>query len=149
MEDQKVDEKADGNVSSYTIIQIPAAQIPPQYANLIRSKFLRTLKFGNFFFRQIDSRTYFENYQRYIMILIQRPNSKIKLAVLTDEPDTVLGWCLIEDKTLHYVWVDNLQRKQGIAKALCEGGFDKVTHMTHTGFNIFKKLNNVIFDPWS
>lgn len=108
---------------------------------------MRSLKYGNFFFRQVDDAAFFKNYNAFIGVLMERPKAVIRLAVLTDEPDTVLGWCLKDGETLHYVWVDKIQRKQGIAKELV-GTFDKVTHMTHIGFEIFQKLNDIIFDPW-
>lgn len=152
MGDQILDEHPNGTgtkeTSSYTILHHPASKLPDAYRNLIYSKFLRSLKYGNFFFRQIDNDTYFKNYHDYISILMNRPTSVINLAVLTDDPDVVLGWCLRENKTLHYVWVDKIQREQGIAKELCKEPFNTVTHMTHIGFDIFKKLNDIRFDPW-
>src|ERR1700722_2445690 len=116
MEDKGMDNGADGikTTSSYKILQTSASNMDQRYTNCVYSKFLRSLKYGNFFFRMIDNHTYYDNYKKYIAMLLARPNAQILVAVLTEDPDVVLGWCLREEKTVHYVWVDALQREQKI-----------------------------------
>lgn len=125
-----------------------AKEIPKDYLNLIYAKFLRSLKYGNDFFKLIDNDIYFKVYHDYIEHLLNRENAIIRLAVLSDDETNVLGWSLMEAGILHYVFVMREQRRQGIAKELCKSNFHTITHLTNTGASIFSKMKNVKFNPF-
>lgn len=135
--------------SSYKIISFKASNFPETYRNMIYSKWLRSLRYGNEYFSLIDPKIYFEVYESYINSLLKRPLSIVKFAVLTDDPDVVLGWSLIEDNKLHYVYVQKDMRGQGIAQELCKEPFDTITHITLKALNIWNKhYKHVIFNPF-
>ena len=115
---------------------------------MIFSKFLRQLRFGNKLFRMVESNAFYSNYHDIIENLLKRHTASVRLAVLADDPDVVLGWALVEPQVLHFVYVCEEQRRQGIARELCSKGFEVVTHMTKDFTPIFNKLKGVIFDPW-
>lgn len=154
--------------ATYKIITYPGAELPDQYRNLVLSKFLRSLRYGNEYFKLIDKNAYFTVYDAYFKTLLYRPNSVVRLAVLTDDPDVVLGWSLMEDShfpekpdKLHYVYVNNTHRKLGIGSELVKSGFQVVTHLTTIGSSIWaSKFNSdptkevpdktlVVFNPFA
>jgi GNAT superfamily N-acetyltransferase len=115
---------------------------------MIYSKFLRSLKYGNDWFRLIDNEVYFDVYEKFIEKLVEKDSAIIYLATLSDDEDVVLGWALMEPGILHYVFVNPEQRYQGIAKALVGGKYHTITHLTNTGAKIFAKNKDIKFNPF-
>lgn len=135
-------------VNSYRIVTLQGNALPEEYKNLIIAPFLNSLRYGNDLFKLIDKDSYYANYARYIEALLKRDKSVVKMAVLSDE--TVMGWCLSEDKTVHYVWVKKEARRKGIGRALLPKEFSRISHITNKGINIW--VNNfpeVSFNPWA
>lgn len=120
------------------------------YRNMIYSDFLKSLRFGNEWYRLIDSDRYYRVYHKIIDQLLERTDSQVHLALLADEPDVCLGWSLFENQKLHYVFVKGPYRKQGIGSSLIPKLFNEVTHLTKIGQAIrLSKFNDVIFDPFT
>jgi len=146
---------------TYKIVTYKAVNLPPQYINLVLSKFLRSLRYGNEYFKLIDKNSYFSVYDAYFKVLMSRPEAIIKLAVLSDDEDVVLGWSLTEPNKLHYVYVNSTHRKLGIGKELTRESFNTITHLTTIGLSIWgNKYNNdpsrevpgktlVVFNPFA
>lgn len=127
---------------------VSASHLQRDYKNLVLAPFLNSLRYGNDLFKLIDKDAYYASYTKYIETLLQRPDCLIKFAMLSD--DTVLGWCLFQDKTVHYVWVKEHQRRQGIAGSLVPKNFEVITHITNKAINIWvNKFPEVRFDPWA
>ena len=134
--------------STYKLIVYQASELPKDFRNLIMGPFLNSLRYGNDLFKLIDKDSYFTSYAQYIELLMKRKLTAIKLAMLSDE--TILGWCMYEEKTVHYVWVKEHQRRNGIAKSLLPKEFDTITHITNKGINIWvNKFPEVKFNPWA
>lgn len=135
--------------SSYSIISFPAEKLPDTYRNYILTKWLRTLRHSNSFFRLTSADAYFKKYQPYIKSLLAKKDSVIRLAVLSDDYDVVLGFSVIEDSTLHYVFVQQEQRNKGIGTKLVPVPIHTITHLTKIGMNAWhNKLPHAIFDPF-
>lgn len=117
---------------------------------MIFSKWLRSLKYGNDYFKLIHSDVYFEVYQKYIHALLTRPNAVVRIAVLSDDRDVALGWSLIEKGTLHYVHVSREQRNKGIGTSLVPGKISAISHLTKAGMSIWhNKLPQAVFNPFA
>lgn len=135
--------------ATYSIVPHLGKDLPSAYRNMVLAKWLRTLRFGNDFFRLIESDTYFEVYQKYIKNLIDRPQCIIRIAVLTDETDVCLGFSVSEPDVLHFCWVHKDNRRIGVGKALVPFHFSSITHLTTTGMTIWnRKLPGVHFNPF-
>lgn len=120
-----------------------------QYKSLVLATWLRALKHGNEFFREADAKTYWTVYSKVIMALLRRPTCVVRLAVLSDEPDVVVGWEVHEGHVLHFVFVKHQGRKQGIARSLVPDNITVITHITKTGKSLWKKkLEHAIFNPF-
>lgn len=149
MEDKDLAEATNDEQSSYRIVSYHGSNIPKNYEALIYSKWLRSLKFGNDYFRLIDNDSYYKAYHQYITLLLMRPNSLLYIASLSDEPDVVLGFSLIENRTLHYIHVHKDNRHIGIAKSLVVKKIDAITHITKIGLQIWQKYPDVKFNPFA
>ena len=134
--------------SNYSIVAFPAAKLPIRYQAFILAKWKRSLRSGNDYFKLIDPNSFYKAYDRYTQLLLARPDSIIRIAVLSDDPDVALGWSLIEGDTLHYVFVQAEQRNKGIAKNLVPVKINWFTHLTHTGARIWSKHKEVKLDPF-
>ena len=134
---------------SYQIItRLGLDDLEPRYVALIYSKWLRSMRHGNEWFKAIDSNEYYSKYHTLITLFLRKPETIIKLAVLTDDPDVVLGFAVSRGNILDYVHVHKDQRRQGIARNLA-GNPDTYTHLTKHG-KLF--VNSVIpqakFNPF-
>jgi hypothetical protein len=150
MEDQKLETRATEieaveaqDVASYTILSYPASAIPDTYRALVFSKWLRSLRFGNKYYKMIDQEAYFALYHHYIEMLLQRPDAILRLSVLSDDHDVVLGFSVSRSNILDYVHVQKDMRKQGIGKSLVPQNINTITHITDMGLSFW---NNVIPD---
>lgn len=115
----------------------------------IYSTWLKGLRFGNDVFNLIEQHSYFKNYHKVIETILARPNVWISVACLKDDPDTILGYAIREEDTVHYVHVKSAFRRFSIAKALCPPAIRRVTHVTKIGWSILKEKHpTAIFDPF-
>lgn len=134
---------------SYSIYSYPASKLPETYKALVFSKWLRSLRYGNPFFHKVDQASYFVNYHLYIEKLLAKPDSLIRLAVLTDNHDVVLGFSVSREVVLDYLHVHNDQRRQGIGTKLIPEGTTTITHLTKDGIAMWQdKFKHLKFDPF-
>ena len=89
-----------------------------EFLPMLYSDFMKSLRYGNDWYKLIDSRRYYEVYKQVINQLLSRAQSLVRLAILNENPYPVLGWSLSEPQKLHYVYVKEDMRKQGICSAL-------------------------------
>ena len=138
-------------VSSYTILSIPGIELPNSYKNLVFSKWLRSLRYGNDYFKLIDSDSYYKTYHAFIDLLLHKPETLVRLAVLTEDNDVVLGFSVCRGNILDYVHTHKDMRKQGIATSLVpSSSINTITHLTKTGMSIWNsKLKDVLFNPFA
>ena len=146
LETKPNDEQA---ISTYSIVSYPAKHLPDAYRNMIFSKWQRSLRFGNDYFKLIDSDAYFSAYQRLITLILNKPETVVKLAVLTEDQDVVFGFSVFRGNTLDYIHVHKDVRKQGIATSLYPKDTDTITHLTTIGMAIWTaKIPTVLFNPF-
>lgn len=136
--------------ATYKIVKYYATSLPPSYRNLIFSKWLRSLRYGNDYFKLIQQDIYFKAYQLYLESILNNPNTIISLAVLSDDEDVVLGFSIITHSTLHYVYVQKEQRKQGIGTSLTPlSQLTTISHLTKIGLSLWNnKCPHLIFNPF-
>lgn len=122
--------------------------------NFIYSTWLKGLKFGNDWFKHIDTAAYNTNYVKVLNKLYYDPNALITVACLKTDPDVILGYSIcrvtLDNKTLlDWVFVKTAWRKIGIARSLVPLHLDAITHLTIPGVHIWKaKFPNVPFNPF-
>lgn len=136
--------------ASYSIISFPAAKLPNQYRAMVLSKWLRSLRFGNPLFKKVDSDEYYKNYHIYIENLLSKPDSIVRLAVLSDDHDVVLGFAVSRENVLDYIHVQSDYRRIGIGTALLPSGVGVFTHITNVALAIWQnKYKKMRFNPFA
>jgi len=134
--------------ASYSIIAYETSKLPENYRNFILSKWKRTLRHGNDYFKLIDSDAYYKSYGQYIESLLARPGF-IRLAVLSDDHDVALGFSLIQNGVLHYVYVQSEYRNKGISKYLIPVSIHTITHLTKAGIALWNhSYKHAKFNPF-
>ncbi len=136
--------------TGYKIITKKGRDISQSIMNLILAKWMRSLKRGNDYFKLADSDSYYAAYELYIKSILNYFNTEIELAVLSDDEDVVLGFCVHQGPILHYVFVQKDLRSQGIARSLINFPVEIITHLTKIGLSIWNnKLPNAKFNPFA
>ena len=111
---------------------------------LIYQTWLKGLYFGSSWFSKMDQKTFFQKYRIVINDLLLR--SQVFVAALKEDQDTVLGYSVIQENILHWIFVKTSWRKMGIAKRLLPDNINTVTHLTDLVRNILPKRFK--FDPF-
>ena len=135
MDDQKFDEQ---DPCSYSIITYYISEMPKDYLPMIFSRWLRSLRYGSPIYKKIPPRVYYKDYHKYIENLLDKPDSQVHLAVLSDDHDVVLGFAVTREDVLDYIHVHTDYRRNGIAKSLIPKGITTFTHLTATGLLIWQ-----------
>ena len=135
---------------AYGMVDISGDRLPPELRNLVLSRWMRSLRFGNDYFRLMVPESFYASYQRFINRILSDPDAVVRFAVLADDRDVVLGFAVSRAHVLDYVHVHKDQRRQGIAAALMSPQFDTITHLTRTGLTIWgSKRPEWKFDPFA
>lgn len=113
----------------------------------IMATWLRGLKFGNSWFKLIDSDAFYKTYHDLISSLLIKPSVTIKVACLKEDDEVILGYSVYDDTILHWAHVKKAWRNIGIAKSLVPANITTVSHLTETGKSIFLK-KKWIFNPF-
>ena len=135
---------------TYSVISYSAHDLPQAYRGMVFAKWLRSLRFGNDYFKLVDSACYYSAYHRYISNILGKLETVVTVAVLSDDKDVALGFSVSRGNILDYVHVHKDQRKQGIGTRLIPRGIDTITHLTRTGLSIWgSKYKAWKFDPFT
>lgn len=125
-------------------------EVPENYENFVRDRWLKTYKKCNKFMQLVDPASYYRAYPVFIRSVLARPKVRVRLAMLSDDEDVLLGFSVSEGALLHYVNVPLDYRGQGIAKKLVPFVVERFSHITETGMKIWQeKFPNAVFDPFA
>lgn len=145
----QVQQKAN-SLASYSIVVCAGPALSEQYRPMIYSKWLRSLRYGNEFFRRINQDSYFQSYHKYISQILDDPKTIVALAVLTDDRDVVLGFSVSRGTVLDYVHVHKDNRLLGIGSKLIHKDIDTYSHTTKNAEYYFRnKLAKWNFNPFA
>lgn len=127
----------------------PGQQVPKTYFERVRHRWARSFRQNNDYIKLIDAAAYYQAYPVYILNVLNRPTTVVRVAVLADDHDVLLGYSVMEFEILHYVEVPTTYRKQGIAKNLVPGKVKWFSHLTHTGKILWPRLaEDAKFSPF-
>lgn len=137
-------------MSGYKVVSLSAHEVVGDARHFVYASWLKSLRYGNDYFKIIDQAAYFGAYERYISHLLAQVNAVVRLAVLTDDPDVILGFSVSRGNVLDYVYVLKDQRRQGVGERLVPPGIDTLSHLTRTGITIWQsKYKHWKFDPFN
>jgi hypothetical protein len=116
--------------------------------NFILATFLRGLYYGNEFYKLIPKQIFMEGYKPVIEGFFSR--TTIKVACLKEDPTVILGFSILSKdfKTIHWVYVKQAWREQGIANSLTPPDLEAYSHFTTLGLSLAQKFPKLIFNPF-
>lgn len=143
-------EAAQQEGASYRVVRYAARNLPESFRNLILSRWKRSLRYGNDYFKLVKPDAYYCAYDHYINRILSQPEAAVRLAILNDDADVVLGFSVCRGSILDYVHVHEHQRRAGIGRILVPAGIDTITHLTKTGLTIWgSKYPQWAFNPFA
>jgi hypothetical protein len=118
--------------------------------NFILATFLRGLYYGDSWFSSIPKDIFMDSYGRVANRLVSDPRVSIKLAVLREDPDVILGYSLVSKDQQAIIWAytKSAWRKQGIARSLIPSNPLYVMHLSELGKQLLPKLPSAVFNPF-
>ncbi len=133
----------------YQIIKYQGCNLPDQYKGFIFAHWLRSLRYGNEYFKKIDKNAYYEVAKHDVEALLNHFSCIVQLAVLIDDKDVVLGFSCCRQEYLDYVYVQKEQRRQGIGKSLIPSYITGITALTKIGTMLWEqKYPHWKFNPY-
>jgi GNAT superfamily N-acetyltransferase len=140
---------------TYSILTYRAKDFPDRYLGLVISTWTKSLRHSNDWFRLIEPGAYYKTYRMVILNLLSKPETEIRIAVLTEDKDVAFGYCVHRAGILDYIFVLADYRRLGIGKRLMPDEVNTYTHITKIGRQLIKdkmvcgqKLN-WIFNPFA
>lgn len=131
------------------IVAYPGSVLPKQYINLVKSRWIRNYKKENDYMKLVHPPAYYAAYSSYIAGIMGSPRTLIRLALLQEDPDVVLGFSVMRSSTLDYIHVPKGYRRQGIGRMLVPEYIEYFSHLTKIGINIwYKKFPKAKFNPF-
>lgn len=104
--------------------------------------------YGSPFWTQIPKQIFHSAYAKHILQLLSNPNTEVDVAVLSMDPNTIIGFVVCSGPILHWAYTKNDYRKQGIIRMLLKGKvITTVTASTLPGASITKK-KKFVFNPF-
>lgn len=116
--------------------------------NFIFASWLKGLRFGSKWHKDIDQDVYFQGQHRVIEKIIEDPATEIRIACLKDTPEVIVGYSVVTGTTLHWVQVKKDWRNIGIAKDLVPKSIAEVSVLTTVGASILKRYPNIVHNPY-
>lgn len=117
----------------------------------VKATFLNGLYYGESWFSLIPKNIFFDNYKLIVDSMLDSPNVVIKVACQEEDEDVILGYSILsaDYQSIIWVYVKDIWRKQGVAKALTPEFPVQVTHLSALGKIILaKKFKGTIFNPF-
>jgi hypothetical protein len=93
-----------------------------------------------------DKKRWFQEFYNYLQKLI--PESEISIACMDDDKNTILGYSVVSGRTLQFIYVKELFRKQGIGSLLFNHNKQireiNQSFLTHIAESILQQHPNLI-----
>lgn len=119
---------------------IVVREIQPSDEPFIYSTWCNGMYYGACEPVEITRKQFFKNGSAYIKEIL--PHIKAAIACLSDDPDTIAGYSIVDGEHLEFIYVKEKLRRQGIARLLSNiNPFLTVSRFTHLGKLISDKLN--------
>lgn len=116
--------------------------------NFIYSTWLRGLYYGNEHFKQVDKPTFMLFQEQEIDKVLSNSETSIVVSCMDEDADVLLGFAVYSPTTLHWVFVKESLRKNGVAKSLVPSTIRNVSAITKVG-NAIRKAKGWAFVPWN
>lgn len=120
---------------------------PLSDSSLIYSSSYNQVKYSHFH-PEVDSDDFFTQFQKYIAALLA--SAQIFIACSSDDPNTILGYSIINNSILEFVYVKIAFRRQGLATLLTKNkdisAFNR-NNLTQVAIAIIDNHPNLLKQP--
>lgn len=120
--------------------------------NFILNSWLYGFKEGCEYFRLIEKDAYKDKYGQVIHNILERESTDIKIICLKEDQNIIVGYSITELRPpfiiLHWMYVKQDWRNNGIARMLVPEGLTHATHLTKIGKALLKRHPDVSFNPF-
>lgn len=96
--------------------------------------------------REIPLEIFIPSYKKVMDSILER-DIDVEVACLEDDPDVILGYAITEYQILHWIFVKDVWRGQGIGKMLFHEGITHCTNLTLIGRSLKNKYK-LIYNPF-
>lgn len=114
--------------------------------DLIYSTWLRPLYYDNDWVSDVDKGMFMRAMNKRIKYILEQPTVQVKVACLSDAPDVILGYAVIEWRRLWWIYVKKAWREMGLAKKLIPRHINSCAYLTCLGRTI--KPSEWIVNPY-
>lgn len=119
----------------------------PADTDFVVSSWLRSQYFGSPYWSQMPEDLFYKHYRPLVQDILK--DSLVDLAVLSDSPDTILGFLVYSNNTAHWCYTKKDYRGQGILNILLKDkNITQVSSTTLPGAGIRRK-KKLTFNPFN
>lgn len=129
---------------SVNLVDVREGQIDDQ--DFIYATWLRPFYYDNDYVAEVDKDAFFAKYPKAINLILGGRDVTVRIACLKDDPEVILGYSVIENHKLHWVYVKKAWRQLGIATKLVPKEINTITHLTELAKRL--KPREWKFDPF-
>lgn len=128
--------------------QVIVRKSNPDDKDFIMDSWLRGQYHGSPYWSQMPKDLYYTYYAKRIERILSMSLTATYVAVLTEDPYTIIGFMVSTRSTLHWAYTKIDYRGQGIQRLLAQGqGFTHTSSTTLPGASISKK-KKLMFNPF-
>lgn len=101
--------------------------------NFIYSTWLDSFHDDSCFGRMSFNRMFYNFYRHVIDLILSKPDTKVLVATVKEEPLVILSFLVFEPKVIHYVYTKMPFRRLGLASSLIQKAFNpfRTLYFTH------------------
>lgn len=133
----------------------------PEDLNFVFATLLRSYKSDSYFAMRIPDTLFYLCHHKVVEHILAKPATKLSIITPVDEPNTILGYLLIEKyakkDVVHFCYVKSPFRRYGLATKLFQAAdvpLDEpdrcwFTHWTKLCNELTKKHSNLIYNPYA
>jgi hypothetical protein len=126
---------------------ITIREIMPDDTNFIYASWLRGLYYGDSWLSDVPKSVFMDHYHKVIAFILSKPTTTVKVACLKDDPSVILGYAVMSDVAVHWIFVKKNWRGIRLAKDLIPSHLNTATHSTKVGMAIIKH-KGWIYNPF-
>lgn len=80
----------------------------------------------------LPNNVYWDAYHKAIEVILERPDTTVSVACLSENPDQILGYIVYCPDAVHYLYVKLSLRRHGIGKRLLTSAIGDAKHFRYT-----------------
>lgn len=122
----------------------------PQDVNFIFATWLKSYKHSSAFASRIPDKLFFKGHHAVLERLL--PRCEVLITTLAGEPNTIIGYAVLEPSVIHFVYVKKPFRQMGVASGLLahiDPNACIYTHETQMWRHLLLKWPNAQYNPYA